>query len=124
VNLLAHVGAAEAVVPGMGERGQGWIVQTISSAALITGPSGMGYTLTKHGALGGWAFPGPTPSQGRGVVPAQGYRLRPLARRHQPPPPTPAWRGCSLAELIALPGRRYRNMSICSAARAESASFR
>jgi len=27
-------------------------VQTISSAALITGPSGMGYTLTKHGALG------------------------------------------------------------------------
>ena len=52
VNLLAHVWAAEAVVPGMVERGGGYLVQTISSAALITGPSGMGYTLTKHGALG------------------------------------------------------------------------
>jgi NAD(P)-dependent dehydrogenase (short-subunit alcohol dehydrogenase family) len=52
VNLLAHVWAAQRVVPGMVERGSGYIVQTISSAALITGPSGMGYTLTKHGALG------------------------------------------------------------------------
>lgn len=52
VNLLAHVWAAQEVVPGMVERGGGYIVQTISSAALITGPSGMGYTLTKHGALG------------------------------------------------------------------------
>jgi NAD(P)-dependent dehydrogenase (short-subunit alcohol dehydrogenase family) len=52
VNLLAHVWAAQQVVPGMVERGSGYIVQTISSAALITGPSGMGYTLTKHGALG------------------------------------------------------------------------
>jgi len=52
VNLLAHVWAAQHVVPGMVERGGGYIVQTISSAALITGPSGMGYTLTKHGALG------------------------------------------------------------------------
>ncbi len=52
VNLLAHVWAAEAVVQGMVERGEGYLVQTISSAALITGPSGMGYTLTKHGALG------------------------------------------------------------------------
>jgi len=52
VNLLAHVWAMQAVLPGMVERGQGWLVQTISSAALITGPSGMGYTLTKHGALG------------------------------------------------------------------------
>ncbi len=52
VNLLAHVWAAQAVIPGMVERGGGALVQTISSAALITGPSGMGYTLTKHGALG------------------------------------------------------------------------
>jgi NAD(P)-dependent dehydrogenase (short-subunit alcohol dehydrogenase family) len=52
VNLLAHIWAAEAVVPSMVERGEGYIVQTISSAALITGPSGMGYTVTKHGALG------------------------------------------------------------------------
>jgi NAD(P)-dependent dehydrogenase (short-subunit alcohol dehydrogenase family) len=52
VNLLAHVWAAQAVIPGMLESGGGHLVQTISSAALITGPSGMGYTLSKHGALG------------------------------------------------------------------------
>jgi NAD(P)-dependent dehydrogenase (short-subunit alcohol dehydrogenase family) len=52
INLLAHVWMAQAVVPGMVARGHGALVQTISSAALITGPSGMGYTLTKHGALG------------------------------------------------------------------------
>lgn len=52
VNLLSHVWAAQAVLPGMLERGEGWLIQTISSAALITGPSFMGYTLSKHGALG------------------------------------------------------------------------
>jgi NAD(P)-dependent dehydrogenase (short-subunit alcohol dehydrogenase family) len=52
VNLMAHVWAAQAVVPSMLERGQGYLLQTISSAALITGPSGPGYTMSKHGALG------------------------------------------------------------------------
>lgn len=52
VNLLAHVWMAQAVLPSMIERGSGALIQTISSAALITGPSGMGYTMTKHGALG------------------------------------------------------------------------
>jgi NAD(P)-dependent dehydrogenase (short-subunit alcohol dehydrogenase family) len=52
VNLLAHVWAAQQVLPAMVEAGAGYLVQTISSAALITGPSPMGYTLTKHGALG------------------------------------------------------------------------
>jgi NAD(P)-dependent dehydrogenase (short-subunit alcohol dehydrogenase family) len=52
VNMLAHVWAARAVVPAMLERGGGYLLQTISSAALITGPSGPGYTMTKHGALG------------------------------------------------------------------------
>lgn len=52
VNLLAHVWAAQEVVPAMVDEGEGYLVQTISSAALITGPSPMGYTITKHGALG------------------------------------------------------------------------
>ncbi len=52
VNLLSHVWAAQRVVPAMVERGEGYLLQTISSAALITGPSGPGYTLSKHGALG------------------------------------------------------------------------
>ena len=52
VNQLAHVWAARAVVPSMLERGSGYLLQTISSAALITGPSAPAYTMTKHGALG------------------------------------------------------------------------
>lgn len=52
VNLLSHVWAARRDVPGMVERGGGYLLQMISSAALITGPSGAGYTTTKHGALG------------------------------------------------------------------------
>ena len=52
VNLMAHVWAARRVVPGMLERGAGYLLQTVSSAALITGPSAPGYTATKHGALG------------------------------------------------------------------------
>lgn len=42
VNLLSHVWAAQAVLPGMLDRGEGWLIQTISSTALITGPSFMG----------------------------------------------------------------------------------
>ena len=52
VNLLAHVWMAQTVVPSMVDNGGGALIQTISSAGLITGPSGMGYTMTKHGALG------------------------------------------------------------------------
>jgi NAD(P)-dependent dehydrogenase (short-subunit alcohol dehydrogenase family) len=52
VNLLAHVWAAQEVVPQMVTQGEGYLVQTLSSAALITGPSNMAYTLTKHGGLG------------------------------------------------------------------------
>jgi NAD(P)-dependent dehydrogenase (short-subunit alcohol dehydrogenase family) len=52
VNLLAHVWAAQQVVPEMVDEGEGYLVQTLSSAALITGPSNMAYTLTKHGGLG------------------------------------------------------------------------
>ena len=37
VNLLAHVWAAQRVLPAMVEEGAGYLVQTISSAALITG---------------------------------------------------------------------------------------
>ena len=52
VNMLAHVWAAQAVVPTMVALGEGFLVQTLSSAALITGPSNMAYTMTKHGGLG------------------------------------------------------------------------
>lgn len=52
VNLFAHVAAAKAVLPGMIERRRGYLLQTLSSAALIAGPATAAYTLTKHGALG------------------------------------------------------------------------
>lgn len=52
VNMMAHVWMAQAVTGSMVERGGGALIQTISSAALITGPSGLGYTMSKHGALG------------------------------------------------------------------------
>jgi NAD(P)-dependent dehydrogenase (short-subunit alcohol dehydrogenase family) len=52
VNMMAHVWMAQAVVGAMVDRGGGALIQTISSAALITGPSGLGYTISKHGALG------------------------------------------------------------------------
>ncbi len=52
VNLLAHVWAAQAVVPSMLEQGEGYLAQTISSAGLISGVAGMGYTASKFGALG------------------------------------------------------------------------
>jgi NAD(P)-dependent dehydrogenase (short-subunit alcohol dehydrogenase family) len=52
VNLLSHVVAAKAVLPAMVERGGGYLLQTLSSAALIAGPATAAYTLTKHGAIG------------------------------------------------------------------------
>jgi len=52
IDLMSHLWAAKAVVPSMVERGGGHLVQTLSSAALISGPGPMAYTTAKHGALG------------------------------------------------------------------------
>lgn len=52
VNMLAHVSAARAVLPAMVDQGRGYLLQTLSSAALISGPAAFGYTMTKFGALG------------------------------------------------------------------------
>jgi NAD(P)-dependent dehydrogenase (short-subunit alcohol dehydrogenase family) len=52
VNLLAHVWAAQAVVPKMVDAGGGYLLQTISSAGLITVDADFGYAFAKHGALG------------------------------------------------------------------------
>jgi NAD(P)-dependent dehydrogenase (short-subunit alcohol dehydrogenase family) len=52
INTLSHVWAAELLLPRMAARGGGWFVQTISAAALITGPSPVAYTVTKHASLG------------------------------------------------------------------------
>jgi NAD(P)-dependent dehydrogenase (short-subunit alcohol dehydrogenase family) len=51
VNLMAHVYAARAVVPGMLERGEGYLLQTVSAAGLLTHPQSATYAVTKHASL-------------------------------------------------------------------------
>jgi NAD(P)-dependent dehydrogenase (short-subunit alcohol dehydrogenase family) len=51
VNLMAHVYAARAVLPGMLARGEGYLLQTVSAAGLLTHPHSATYAVTKHAAL-------------------------------------------------------------------------
>ncbi|RCG25004.1 SDR family NAD(P)-dependent oxidoreductase [Sphaerisporangium album] len=51
VNLLAHVYAARAVVPGMVERGGGYLLNTCSAAGLISCPGDAPYAVTKSAAI-------------------------------------------------------------------------
>ncbi|WP_214412379.1 SDR family oxidoreductase [Sphaerisporangium fuscum] len=51
VNVLAHVYAARAVVPGMVERGEGYLLSTCSAAGLISCPGDAPYAVTKSAAI-------------------------------------------------------------------------
>ena len=51
VNLMAHVYAARAVIPGMVERGEGYLLQTSSAAGLLTNIGAAAYSVTKHAAV-------------------------------------------------------------------------
>ncbi|GAB3108408.1 SDR family oxidoreductase [Janibacter alkaliphilus] len=51
VNLMAHVRAARALVPGWVERGHGYFVSTASAAGLLTQIGSATYSVTKHGAV-------------------------------------------------------------------------
>ncbi|WTO38183.1 SDR family oxidoreductase [Streptomyces achromogenes] len=50
VNLMAHVRAAHALLPGWLERGAGRFVSTVSAAGLLTMIGAPSYSVTKHGA--------------------------------------------------------------------------
>ncbi|MFJ9738708.1 SDR family oxidoreductase [Streptomyces sp. NPDC101166] len=50
VNVMAHVRAAQALLPHWLERGQGRFVSTVSAAGLLTMIGAAPYSVTKHGA--------------------------------------------------------------------------
>ncbi len=52
VNVLAHLHAAQAVLPSMLARRQGWLLQTASAAGLLINLGDAAYTATKHAAVG------------------------------------------------------------------------
>jgi len=51
VNVLAHVYAAQAVLPSMLARGEGYLVSTASAAGLLTQIGDLPYSATKHAAV-------------------------------------------------------------------------
>ncbi len=52
VNVLPHVHAAHAALPGMLRRGSGHFLNVASAAGLLTAPGAAPYAVTKHAAVG------------------------------------------------------------------------
>ncbi|GAC1342422.1 MAG: SDR family oxidoreductase [Myxococcales bacterium] len=50
-NVMAHLYAARAVLPGMLARGEGYLLQTASAAGLLTSLAAAPYAVTKHAAV-------------------------------------------------------------------------
>lgn len=51
VNTMAHVYAAQVLIPKMAERGSGFFAITASAAGLLTEMSSLSYSVVKHGAV-------------------------------------------------------------------------
>jgi len=52
VNVMAHVHALRAVLPGMIERGSGYLLHTASMAGILTSHGNATYATTKHAVVG------------------------------------------------------------------------
>jgi NAD(P)-dependent dehydrogenase (short-subunit alcohol dehydrogenase family) len=51
-NVMAHVYAVRAVLPGMLERGSGYLIHTASMAGILTSHGNLAYAVTKHAVVG------------------------------------------------------------------------
>jgi NAD(P)-dependent dehydrogenase (short-subunit alcohol dehydrogenase family) len=51
VNVVSHINAARAVLPGMLARGSGYLLHTASAAGLLTHVEGAPYSVTKHAVV-------------------------------------------------------------------------
>ena len=52
INVMAHVFAVRAVLPGMLERGSGYLLHTASMAGILTSHGNLTYAATKHAVVG------------------------------------------------------------------------
>jgi NAD(P)-dependent dehydrogenase (short-subunit alcohol dehydrogenase family) len=52
INLMSHVYAIRAVLPGMLERGEGYLLHTASMAGILTSQGNLTYAVTKHAVVG------------------------------------------------------------------------
>ena len=52
INVMSHVYAIRAVLPGMLQRGSGYLLHTASMAGILTTPGNATYAVTKHGVVG------------------------------------------------------------------------
>ena len=52
VNVMSHIYALRAVLPGMLERGRGYLVHTASMAGILSSPGDLPYAMTKHAVVG------------------------------------------------------------------------
>ena len=73
VNTMAHVYAAQVLIPKMAERGSGFFAITASAAGLLTEMSSLSYSVVKHGAVavGEWL----SLTHGRGAFAAGGLQV-------------------------------------------------
>lgn len=52
INVMSHVYAVRAVLPGMLERGRGYLLHTASMAGILTSVGNLTYATTKHAVVG------------------------------------------------------------------------